>query len=111
MRPGTFLRRQRLRILKASYVPANSLRAESSGPVFIIIAHQDDMQEARSMHSLDARHFNIGRGAWAGDIRRECRGFGTTIEILGQRFHYLAGAQDAEMPVRQQSDRAASFVC
>ena len=54
------------------------------------VVNQNYVQEARAVHALDARHFNIRRGAGAGYPGGQHRRIRAAAEILRQRFHYLA---------------------
>jgi hypothetical protein len=60
-----------------------------------IIAHQDHVEKARSVDALDARHFNVCRGAGPGDPGDQSRRLLAAVEVLGQRLDHLAGAENA----------------
>jgi hypothetical protein len=65
------------------------------------VFHQQDIQKAWSVDTLDPRHLNIRSGRWAGEERnRAC--WVEPREGFGQRLHDLRGFNDAEMIVRQQ---------
>ncbi len=52
------------------------------------------------MDALDARHFDVGGGAGAGDIGGEPRRRGAAGEVFRQRFNDLRSGEDAEVEVR-----------
>ena len=67
------------------------------------------MEEAGTVDALDARHFDVGGGAGPRDIGGERRRQRATVEVFGQCFDDLAGAQDAEMPIWQKGENATAL--
>src|SRR5579862_3245359 len=79
-------------------------------PLFLwLIVDQYHVEKPGPMDTFDPGHFDIcGRGG-SRYISCQRRGICTAVEILRQCLNDLAGFQNAEMPVRQQSDNPPAF--
>ena len=67
------------------------------------------MEEAGPVDAFDARHFDVGGGAGAGDIGSERGRLRAASKVFGQSLDDLAGAQDAQMPIGQKRKDATAF--
>ena len=61
------------------------------------------------MDAFDAGHFNVCGCTGPGNPGDQRRWLLATVEVLGQRFHYLAGSKNAQVPVGEQSEHAPAF--
>jgi hypothetical protein len=70
---------------------------------FGFVADEDHVEEAGSMDTFDAGHFDVGCGGGAGDPGDQRRRLRAAAEVFRESFNDLTGAEDAEVPVGQEA--------
>ena len=73
------------------------------------VSYQDHVEKAWSVYAFDASHFDVRCCARSGDPSGYGRRLRAAGKVFGKCFIYLAGIEDAEVPVGKQGKYSTAF--